>query len=499
MNILELNNTEARAFFLKEESYFNFDLPSYFTFEQLLNDLSASIQENEIETLYQNINPGNGNPQRPFPAELEKVNYVLLNNKDGKYSWRPYQLIHPAIYVALVHKITDADNWQLIKDRFTQFQANENIICHSIPLQSEDENSDTATSIINWWNEIEQKSIELSLSYEYVMHTDIADCYGSIYTHSIPWAAHTKPFAKQNRGYQHVGNKIDKLLRDMSFGQTNGIPQGSSLMDFIAEMVLGYADLLLSEKLAEKDITEYKILRFRDDYRIFTNNPQTSEEITKYLTEILIDLGMRLNAQKTFISNNVVIDSIKPDKLYWNSVKKSTSSLQGHLLLLHDLASKYSNSGSLRKALDRFFHRLNIVEETDENINVLTSIIMDIAFKNPRTYPVCCAILSKLLSLTTEEENQRLLELINTKFEKIPNTSHIKIWLQRVTIKSDRNIPYNETLCDKVNDPTVQIWNSDWLNNDIKDIIENSSIIDENEINKIDIIIDSEEFQLFEY
>lgn len=499
MKILELNHSEAREYFLKEKSYFNFDLPSYFTFEQLLNDLSGLIQENEIETLYQNINPDNGKPQRPFPEESENANYILMNNKDGKYAWRPYQLIHPALYIALVHKITNPDNWQLIKDRFIQFQANQNIICHSIPLQSEDEHSDTATSIINWWNEIEQKSIELSLSYEYVMHSDIAECYGSVYTHSIPWALHTKTFAKQNRGDQYVGNKIDKLLRYMSFGQTNGIPQGSSLMDFIAEMVLGYADLKLSVKLNEKGITDYKILRYRDDYRIFTNNPQASEEITKYLTEILIGLGMRLNAQKTFISNNVVIDSIKPDKIYWNAVKKSSSSLQGHLLLLHDLASKFSNSGSLRKALDRFYHRLIKVEETKENVNVLTSIIMDIAFKNPITYPVCCAILSKLLSLTTEEEKQIILDLINKKFEKIPNTSHIKIWLQRVTIKSNRVIPYDETLCDKVNNSNVKVWNSNWLNNELKDIIENSSIIDEDKINEIDLIIDSEEFQLFVY
>jgi hypothetical protein len=32
----------------------------------------------------------------------------------------------------------------------------------------------------------------------------------------------------------------------MNNGQTNGIPQGSVLMDFIAEMVLGYIDECLS-------------------------------------------------------------------------------------------------------------------------------------------------------------------------------------------------------------------------------------------------------------
>jgi hypothetical protein len=40
-------------------------------------------------------------------------------------------------------------------------------------------------------------------------------------------------------------------------------------MDFIAEMVLGYIDECLSRCLDEK--MDYRIIRYRDDYRIFTN------------------------------------------------------------------------------------------------------------------------------------------------------------------------------------------------------------------------------------
>lgn len=497
--LLELTNTEARAFLLKEKSYFNFDLPSYFTFDKLLKDLSNLIGENELEKFYKNINPANNKPKRPYPSELEKVNYILLNNKNGKYSWRPYQLIHPAIYVAIVHKITTEENWLLLTNRFKEFHANPKITCESIPVESEDELSDRASSVTNWWKNIEQKSIELALDFDYVMHTDIENCYGTIYTHSVPWAIHTKDFAKQNRGLHHLGNKVDKLLRDMSFGQTNGIPQGSVLMDFIAELILGYVDLKISEKISTTNISDYRILRYRDDYRIFTNNPQDAEEITKFLTEILIELGMRLNADKTFVSNNVIVSSIKPDKLFWNSMKKSTASLQGHLLLIHNLSNKYPNSGSLRKSLDKYFNRLSKVTETDENINVLVSIIIDIAFKNPTTYPVSCAILSKLFTLLTNEKRNDLLELVNRKFEKIPNTSHIKIWLQRITIKENREIVYNDTLCNKVNDRDIEIWNSEWLNTELKTLIKSAELIDEEEINKINKVIDSEEFQLFEY
>ena len=133
-NILDLNEIEARNFFLKQESFFNFDLPHYFAFESLLNDISQKIEGNDIEAYYKNFNQTKNKPLKPFPSELEGVNYILLNNKNGKYAWRPLQLIHPALYVALVHKITGKDNWEHIVDKFQKFQDNPKIRCQSIPV-----------------------------------------------------------------------------------------------------------------------------------------------------------------------------------------------------------------------------------------------------------------------------------------------------------------------------------------------------------------------------
>jgi hypothetical protein len=45
-------------------------------------------------------------------------------------------------------------------------------------------------------------------------------------------------------------------------------------MDFIAEIVLGYIDVQLTSRISEIPKTSYKILRYRDDYRVFVDNPQ---------------------------------------------------------------------------------------------------------------------------------------------------------------------------------------------------------------------------------
>ncbi len=498
--ILELNHTEARHYFLKAESYFNFDLPQYFVFQNVIQQVSAQLNGHRLSDFLGSFTNSSGQQKATYPCDFENVNYTFLNNKNGKFAWRPFQLIHPALYVSLVHNITEEANWNTIVSRFSQFASNPKIKCYSIPLESDGIQSDKATTVTQWWQTIEQQSIELALEYEYVLHTDISDCYGSIYTHSVPWAIHTKSIAKlpANRtNYALIGNLIDKHLRDMAFAQTNGIAQGSVLMDFIAEMVLGYADSEISIKIQRVKIHDYHIIRYRDDYRIFSNNPQDAELITKILTEVLIDLGMRLNTQKTLVSNNVIRDSIKPDKIYWIAEKNGSKSIQELLLLIHSLSDKFPNSGSLSKALGKFYNRIKGLTELN-NIQVLVSILVDIMYKNPRTYPIASAILSKLLSLlNAPAKRDSILQSIMTKFEKIPNTGHIKIWLQRLTIKIDRPKVYDEDLCRKVNAPTIQIWNSDWLNNSLKTLIDTTPIIDEQVIQDIDVVINQTEVQLF--
>lgn len=498
--IIELSHTEARNCFLKQESYCSVELPKYFDFQPLLDELSNNT----------NI----GNIQLGDAKKLNDINYKFLTNKDGKYSWRPIQLINPVIYVNLVNKITKKENWNIIVNRFKKLQEIDNIKCYSIPTVSTDSTkSNKALSIKNWWLQIEQQSLELSLDFSCLMNTDITDCYGSIYTHTIPWALHGEKVIKNDflnpssPKKKYLGNEIDLTIQSMQFSQTNGIPQGSLLMDFIAEIVLGYADAKLSFKIKNYNrknyLGDFKILRYRDDYRIFATNQETLIKIAKLLSETLFELNFKLNSQKTFISENIVSDVIKPDKLYWNEAKQEEKTLQKHLFLIHTLAEKHPNSGSLSTALTKFLedevYPIQLFQE--ENSKVLVSILVDIAFKNPRTYPVITAILSKILSLELRTETiVEILKSIENKFDKIPNVGHLQIWLQRLTIKTDRNKQYTEKLCQKVIKSNTDIWNMSWLNNQtIKDVILNNPIINEQKIDEMEQVIEPNEIKIFGY
>jgi len=492
-NILSLNYEEAKFFLLKHESYINIDLPPYFRFEGLLNEISNDILNRNNFINIKKCNPDN----------LENVNYKLFHNKNGKYDWRQFELIHPFIYVSLVHEITKYNNWKLIKKRFGEIKAKSIVECMSLPIVSEIAKSDKAEQILNWWEQIEQKSLVLSLDYNYVYHTDITDCYGSIYTHSIPWALHNREFAKNNKKDKKlIGNMIDFHIQSISNGQTNGIPQGSVLMDFIAEIVLSYADLCLSMKLKEINKKDFYILRYRDDYRIFVNNPQVAEEIIKVLTAVLIDLGLKLHAGKTTFSNNVIQSSIKQDKLDWLVINKNLKTIQKQLLVIYRFALQYPHSGTIVKELESISKKIRKRKEKikkTENIEILISIVVDIALLNPRTYSISMTILSILFGLIENDLLESLVKKIINKFNSIPNTGHMQIWLQRAIVKLPiTQEDFHEPLCNLVNNESINLWNNEWLHAKNIKILENrNNIIEQNIFDTLDAEIQDDEVLLF--
>lgn len=465
-NILQLNAKEAKDYFLSAKRYCTLDLPEYYSFDGVLKEARAYVGRRSFYQLLKSCKKDAG------PDMFDDVNYVLVSNKKSKYKWRQIELIHPVFYIGIVNEITKKDNWELICKRFQDFRADEKIKCCSIPLVD----SRKSSTVLNWWNSFEQQSISYAIDYTYMGTTDIENCYPSIYTHSIAWAIHTKPIAKEKKTDKSLlGNNLDKYIRGMQFGQTNGIPQGSVLMDFIAEIVLGYADELLSEKLKENGVGDYQILRYRDDYRIFTNEKSVAEEIIKYLAIVLSSLNLNISAEKTHVSNEIVLDSIKPDKRF--SISHSIiidQTLEKQLMCIYDFSLQFPNSGSLKRELNllykAYFCEMN---ERPNSYEQLISIILEIMNKNQTTYPLCIGILSEIFKFLKPEVVSSYVNRIINKFQKEPFSDYLEVWLQRITLYHDKEFEYKCRLCQKVYSQTY-IWNSSWMDPPLDE----SSVID---------------------
>ena len=507
-SILELNNEEAKKFFLKSESYFNLDLPKYISFEKVLNALSEEIKS---ET-YNCYKAKDHNPLYGW------ANYQLITNKDGKLAWRPLELIHPVLYLCLVNLLTSKDNWEKIINRFKDFKT-EYIECCSIPMVPKAKKKQKPEQILNWWLSFEEQAIESSLDFNHTIQTDVTNCYGSLYTHSISWALHTKEVCKERKNnwekYKKtkplLGDLIDQLVRAGRSGQTNGISQGSVVMDFLAELVLGYVDTIISKKLNNEGIENYKILRYRDDYRIFSTSAVCSETILKIIGESLQEVGMRLGASKTFESSSLIQQAIKPDKLVLIGMcdleTSNAKTIQKQLLKLHAFGEKFPNSGALKTMLTKYYGKLvkkKARRVRQEPISVLAAIATDIAITSPQTIPAIAAMLSYFLALVTEEERVGLWERIQKKFKAIPNNSFQEIWLQRIVVPRSVNLPFegsSELLCEIVYGHNVKIWNNDWIGGQYKEKIlkalKSKNIIVENPAD-CDPVLKLEEIQLFD-
>ena len=493
-NVLNLNPTDAKKFFIDQESYSNIELPPYFSFSKLLSVITKNFKDKELTI---------GDLKKA--KKHETVNHILYGNKDGKYAWRKYEIINPLLYVSLVNVITQKDNWKFLQDRFKEFQGDKNIECESIPVLPKYKSKQRASQISQWVNNIEKKSVTLALEYKFLYQTDITDCYGSIYTHSIPWAIHTKEEAKRKQQYTDLfGNKIDHHVQAMSYGQTNGIPQGSILMDFIAEIVLGYADTELSKKLnvALKD-KKFHILRYRDDYRIFTNDTTDGDIILKCLSETLIGFGFRLNTNKTYSCDDVVTGSIKPDKieaLKFEAVPKKLSKkeLLRQLMIVQQIGKWHPNSGTLKNRLSKILDAVNDKDFYNQQ-KLITSLLIDIAYNNPNAFPVIAGLVSSCISKLTIKSKKELLLKIQNKICNLSNTGLIEIWIQRMSIGLKFKLLLNEKLCKAVDGEAQNIFITDWIDDAvIKKSIEDKSYIDKAKISKTKTLISKKEVQVFD-
>lgn len=105
-NILSLNHEEVMDLLMKSEQYHGFELPEYFTFDEVLKYVRETIGNRSYEECVQ---------EGISPDELSDVNLDILLNKDGRYAVRPIMLANPFLYYFLVREVCCEENWTIVK------------------------------------------------------------------------------------------------------------------------------------------------------------------------------------------------------------------------------------------------------------------------------------------------------------------------------------------------------------------------------------------------
>ena len=378
VRIIELSDKEALYALMSNDFYCTTELPEYFDFSGVLKYAVDSIGNKSLDEC---VNDD------CLPESVHGVNLDVITNKDGRYAVRPLTLANPFLYYMLARDICNENARTRIKECFKLY-SHEHITACAIPMVKVDdkpghlkEPQQYSIGGIRW----SRRSIELSLKYGYMFMTDITNCFGQINPESIGWALARKDTPHETIENSELASVIQRYLRAMQEGKNIGIPQGSSLFSLIAEIILGYTDMLLAQDIANeqesgklpKDL-EYEILRYVDDYRIFCNDRDALDRISYMLQHILERFNFRMNTSKTRTSSELITDSIKPDKAFYifNTPIESKQTykdedgyerkesgydfdgFQKHLLFIYEFSKRFPNSGQLVSQLEAFSERV---------------------------------------------------------------------------------------------------------------------------------------------
>lgn len=510
-NLLSLSSKDAKTFFIKTDSYFSGELPKYFHFTKMLYNIGKLYEKYKK---YIHINNS---------KHFEDVNFVMYTNKDGNYDWRKFQLINPILYIDFIYCITDDKNWKIIVDRFNKLHnlCKKSIICTSIPVVGKNTyRRSSGKQILEWWEKTELGAVALAQEFPIVVTTDIADCYPSIYTHSLSWALHGIGIAKKNKNDNRLlGNIINKKIQNMQDGQTNGIPQGSIIMDFLAELVLAYADCILYNCLRKnkKLKSSFKILRYRDDYKIFVHSKFDGEQIIKELSKILLKLNLKLNSSKTDFYDNVIYGSIKKDKIYainHDNIYKEED-IYKTLLRIVNFQQLFQNSRQMVKYLlkinknirSAILQKNNKLIDNEYIINAIIGICIIIALKNPAISINCLQIVSTIIEHLSEESARSIINNMIHRFESVPHSEFVTLFIQRIILPYNYEELFHGKIYKCVYDTQngsrniqISIWNNDWLENaprGFKEKIKKEKFIHEKIIKNMKKAMSNDEIDIF--
>lgn len=179
----------------------------------------------------------------------------------------------------------------------------------------------------------------------------------------------------------------------------------------------------------------------------------------------------------------------------WNDNLK----LQKRLLTIYGFAKEYPNCGTLLTLLTKFYkdikNKLSI-----KNTLPLISVVTQIAYENPRAYPIAAALISKLLNYQSNTNDKSdIINDIKNKFSQLPNVSYMNVWLQRISYFIDKSISYTEPLCMALQGVSQTLWNFSWLKEEYQKQLEEISIINQDKLREIGSVIPLEEVDLFAY
>ena len=150
-----------------------------------------------------------------------------------------------------------------------------------------------------------ESCISVSIGHQFRLKLDVANCYNSIYTHSVAWGICGKEKVKQymqNKKTMPIpdkydlGDGLDIFMRFQKNNETNGIITGPFTSRIFSEILFSAIDKIMKDK-------GFVFRRYVDDYKFYFRSREKAEESVPKIERILNEYNLNLNLSKTTIEH----------------------------------------------------------------------------------------------------------------------------------------------------------------------------------------------------
>lgn len=295
----------------------------------------------------------------PVPSEYHGST-TFFDGATFRGDLRTFGIINPASYLLLSKFI--AENWKDISQVYQLSPCSGSR--PKFPNLGADGRAIAAASLAT--KRVSQR--HLASVYPMILSIDINRFYGSIYTHSIPWAAMGKEEAK--RRYRagtlstHWSDRLDKLVRNCNQRQTIGIPIGPDTSRIVSELILSRIDAEITS--IGTGLATTQVYHNIDDYQIGTYGLGEAENAQSCFVRAISRYELRLNDFKTSIDHGLDFTPSNFQRHFDILRDQSRRSLVEHFFeILYSQIPLHPNVNVVGYALKRFARQLARTHETE--------------------------------------------------------------------------------------------------------------------------------------
>jgi len=351
-----------------------------------------------------------------IPKEYPKTNNEIYSIPRIKHSRRNLSVANPISQFYLSKLI--ADNWIEIRIHLKRSE-------YSIEVPEIEKDGKRAISKPDF-PLTSLRENKISANFDHALVSDISRFYGTLYTHAVPWALHTKLWCKNNlynSSYKKsLGARLDKAVQRGQDNQTIGIPVGPDTSRVISEIVGVAIDGHVQNVL---DLDKNRALRHIDDWYIGFDNAGEAEDAVAELSIACRNFELELNAEKTKTFNaSAFVDNIWPSELSGHTFKPTEKGQQKSLEHFFIKAFHFAKDYPKQNVLSYAVEITQSIQVQKQNWEYYETFLLKIARSNPTTIPKIVEIFVSYKNDGYKIGNTRIKKFIKDLIRKNAPVAH---------------------------------------------------------------------------